>query len=244
MQSYSHTFKPDWLKLRLPLQADYEKVKELLRRSRLHTVCQAAQCPNIWECFSKNTATFMILGKRCTRSCGFCALKKQPHDPPDPDEPSRVAKASSELKLKYVVITSVTRDDLSDGGAEHFARTIEEIRCRLPQTLIEVLIPDFQGDRSALQTVLAARPDVLNHNIETVERLYPTVRPQADYFRSLRLIQHVHEYAPQIPIKSGFMLGLGETADEILTVLKDLRSAYCHMVTIGQYLQPLRIDTT
>ena len=230
--------KPPWLKRRLPVGADYEQVKGLLAQDNLHTVCQEAQCPNMWECFSKHTATFLILGDRCSRNCGFCAVASQPISAPDPQEPLRVARAARKLGLNYVVITSVTRDDLPDGGAAIFAETIREIRKRTPDTLIEVLIPDFQGDLNALKIVLNARPDVLNHNIETVPRLYAVVRPQADYHRSITLIERACQYAPDIPAKSGLMLGLGEQQDEVSAVLDDLLAVGCRMLTLGQYLQP------
>lgn len=230
--------KPPWLRRRLPTGPDYEKLQGMLQKNRLHTVCQEAQCPNIWECFSNHTATFLILGERCTRNCRFCAVATTPLAPPDPEEPQRVAQAVEKLGLRYVVVTSVTRDDLDDGGAGHFARTIAEIRHRVPGTLIEVLIPDFQGDYGALKTVLEAKPNVLNHNIETVPRLYPTVRPQAIYERSVQLIRRVNEYKPGTPAKSGLMLGLGETPDEVRGVLEDLLAAGCRMLTLGQYLQP------
>jgi lipoic acid synthetase len=176
--------KPPWLKRRLPTDASFQEVRGLIEKGRLHTVCQEAKCPNIWECYAQQTATFLIMGSRCTRNCRFCAVAAGPPGPLDPQEPARVAEAVERMGLKYVVVTSVTRDDLPDGGAAHFAATIREIRRRVPGTLVEVLIPDFQGDRAALLTVLEARPDVLNHNIESVSRLYPQVRPQADYLRS------------------------------------------------------------
>jgi lipoic acid synthetase len=232
------TRKPPWLRRRLPGGPQFEKIRALVERGRLHTVCQEAKCPNIWECFSARTATFLILGDRCTRNCGFCAVATGPQGPPDPEEPQRVADAAAAMQLAYVVVTSVTRDDLTDGGACHFAETIGRIRERLPEARIEVLIPDFQGHRHALQRVVQARPDVLNHNIETVARLYPTVRPQAIYARSLELIKRVGVYDPSIPTKSGLMLGLGETEDEIRQTLADLRAAGCRMLTLGQYLQP------
>jgi lipoic acid synthetase len=236
------TSKPPWLKKRLPIGHAYEKVKDLLAREHLHTVCQVARCPNIWECFSKQTATFLILGDRCTRNCRFCAVSNNLPAPLDPDEPKRVAAAAEKLGLvgvgAYVVVTSVTRDDLADGGAGHFARTIGAIRKRSPETLIEVLIPDFQGNSNALATVLAARPDVLNHNIETVPDLYATVRPQADYKRSINLIARVHAETPQIATKSGIMLGLGEDSSAVKGVFEDLLAAGCLVLTIGQYLQP------
>ncbi len=202
--------KPHWLKKRLPTGPAYENVKKLIGKDRLHTVCQEAKCPNIWECFSQHTATFLIMGSRCTRNCRFCSVAQGPAGPPDPAEPARVAAAARQMALKYIVITSVTRDDLADGGASCFASTIVEIRRQIPAAVIEVLIPDFQGDTDALRTVLKARPDVLNHNIETVPRLYPLVRPQARYERSLHLLERVHDFDPKIPTKSGLMLGLGK----------------------------------
>jgi lipoic acid synthetase len=230
--------KPDWLKRRLPTGAAFEKVKGMIGRDRLHTVCQEAKCPNIWECFSHKTATFLIMGSRCTRSCRFCSVPQGNLEPPDPEEPARVAGVSKEMGLKYVVITSVTRDDLADGGAGIFAETIKEIRNQIPDACVEVLIPDFQGSKKALYTVLRANPDVLNHNIETVARLYPRVRPQANYRRSLQLIQRAHEYNPDMPTKSGLMLGLGEVSDEIEKTLADMLQSGCRILTLGQYLQP------
>ncbi len=230
--------KPPWLKKRLPTGPAYENVKNLIGQDRLHTVCQEAKCPNIWECFSQHTATFLIMGSRCTRNCRFCSVAQGPTGPPDAAEPARVAAAARQMGLKYVVITSVTRDDLPDGGAVFFADTIAEIRRQIPAAMIEVLIPDFQGDARALQTVLDAGPDVLNHNIETVPRLYARVRPQAIYARSLQLLQRVQKFDPELPIKSGLMLGLGESADEIRATLKDLADAGCRILTLGQYLQP------
>ena len=204
----------------------------------LHTVCQEARCPNQWECFSRNTATFLIMGDRCTRNCRFCAVLHGPRGEPDPEEPSRVAEAARSLGLDYVVVTSVTRDDLPDGGASLFAETIREIRRKKPGTDVEVLIPDFQGNERALALVLDAGPAVLNHNIETVERLYPEVRPGADYGRSLKLLERARTYSPAIPRKSGMMLGLGETAEEVRGTLRNLLEAGCMMLTLGQYLQP------
>ena len=230
--------KPDWLKRRLPTGPAFEKVKGMIDRDRLHTVCQEAKCPNIWECFSHKTATFLIMGSRCTRSCRFCSVPQGNLEPPDPEEPARVAGVSKEMGLKYVVITSVTRDDLADGGAGIFAETIKEIRKQIPHACVEVLIPDFQGSKKALYTVLHANPDVLNHNIETVVRLYPRVRPQANYRRSLQLIQRAHENNPDLPTKSGLMLGLGEVSDEIEKTLADMLQAGCRILTLGQYLQP------
>jgi lipoic acid synthetase len=230
--------KPPWLLRRLPTGPAYENLRTLLRASRLHTVCQQARCPNIWECFARGTATFLILGSHCTRSCRFCAVGRGRTDPPDPEEPARVAEAAATMGLTYVVVTSVTRDDLPDGGAAHFARTIGEIRRRLPNALVEVLVPDFCGNPDALRTVVEARPDVLNHNVETVRRLYPLVRPQADYGRSLALLGHAKRYSPVLPTKSGLMLGLGETVGEVEEALRDLAQVGCTMLTLGQYLQP------
>jgi lipoic acid synthetase len=232
------TRKPDWLKRRLPTGEAFNQVRELIETGKLHTVCQEAKCPNIWECFSHRTATFLIMGDRCTRNCRFCSVSPGSPAPLDPDEPDRVSEAVERMGLKYVVVTSVTRDDLPDGGATHFAATISAIRRRVPGAEIEVLIPDLQGDRVALATVLAARPNVLNHNIETVPRLYSTVRPQADYRRSLDLLRRSKELAPSIPTKSGLMLGLGESAQELRQTLLDLRDAGCRILTLGQYLQP------
>jgi lipoic acid synthetase len=237
-QSKSHAPKPPWLKKRLPSGPDFENVKVLINESQLHTVCQEAKCPNIWECFSKYTATFLILGDRCTRNCRFCAVTHGPLTPPDPKEPARVAKTAQAMNLQYVVVTSVTRDDLPDGGAGIFADTILEIRNRMPDTKVEVLIPDFQGNAQAIETVLKAHPDVLNHNIETVPRLYSTVRPEAVYARSLELLKSVPTFDPAIPTKSGLMLGLGETSYEIHQTLEDLLDAGCRILTLGQYLQP------
>ena len=230
--------KPRWLKKRLPTGPTFENVKNLIGKDHLHTVCQEARCPNIWECFSQQTATFLIMGSRCTRDCRFCMVAQGPSGPPDPQEPVRVATAARQMALKYIVITSVTRDDLTDGGASFFANTIVEVRRQIPDAVIEVLIPDFQGDADALRTVLKAHPDVLNHNIETVPRLYPIVRPQARYERSLQLLEQVRSFNRQIPTKSGLMLGLGESPAEIRSTLKDLLKVGCGILTLGQYLQP------
>jgi lipoic acid synthetase len=230
--------KPPWLKRRLPSGRTYEKVRDVLKSGQLHTVCQEAKCPNLWECFSQETATFLILGDRCTRDCRFCAVGHGPDNLPDPGEPDRIAEAVFRMKLGYVVVTSVTRDDLPDGGAGHFVQTIKEIRKLTPDIRIEVLIPDFQGDKTALNTVLNAHPDVINHNMETVRTLYSVVRPQADYDRSLFVIQHMANHTTDIPIKSGLMLGLGETRDELIETFENLVEAGCRMLTIGQYLQP------
>jgi lipoic acid synthetase len=237
MTQRSHK-KPHWLKKRLPVGLQYEKVKSLIFKDRLHTVCQEAQCPNIWECFSQQTATFLIMGSRCTRDCRFCSVAQGPVGSPDPSEPVRVAAAARQMGLSYVVITSVSRDDLADGGAVFFANTIEAVHRQIPDAIVEVLIPDFQGDAQALRTVLNAGPDVLNHNIETVPRLYPIVRPQARYRHSLQLLNRVQKHAPGLPTKSGLMLGLGETSAEIRSTLNDLINAGCRILTLGQYLQP------
>jgi len=230
--------KPKWLRRQLPTGSAYEKVKGMIKGDQLHTVCQEAKCPNMWECFSHKTATFLIMGSRCTRNCRFCSVQPGPLEPPDPEEPGRVADVAHRMDLKYVVVTSVTRDDLPDGGAFLFAETIRAIRSKMPQACVEVLIPDFQGSRQALYRVLEARPDVLNHNIETVARLYPKVRPQASYDRSMMLIQRAREYDPAMPTKSGLMLGLGEEQSEVQKALEDLVAAGCSILTLGQYLQP------
>ena len=230
--------KPPWLKKRLPPFQDLARVKSILDSADLHTVCEEARCPNLGECFSKGTATILILGRICTRNCGFCAVEQGVSASPDAEEPEKVSQAVKKMGLQYVVITSVTRDDLPDGGASHFARTIQAIRALDRRIRIEVLIPDFKGDLSSLVAVLKERPDVLNHNIETVPRLYQDVRPQADYRRSLHLLKRAKEGGPQALTKSGFMLGLGETEEEIVSLLRDLSDAGCDLLTIGQYLQP------
>ena len=230
--------KPAWLKKRIPSIQEIEKVKAILGRGNLHTVCEEARCPNLGDCFSKGTATFLILGRVCTRNCGFCAVERGTPLPLNESEPETVARAVGELKLQYVVLTSVTRDDLQDGGASHYAEAIRAIQALDPGVKIEVLIPDLNGDRTALETILKEQPDVLNHNIETVPRLYPQVRPQADYKRSLELIKRAKEIGPSLLTKSGFMLGLGETQEEVLNLLTGLREVGCDFLTIGQYLQP------
>ena len=229
---------PDWIRVRAG--SGGRETRHVLRNHGLSTVCEEARCPNRSECFSKPTATFMILGAGCTRNCGFCSVDHSGPQPVDESEPEKVAGAAAELGLKYVVVTSVTRDDLPDGGSGHFARTIAAIRRRIPAAKIEVLTPDFRGDCDALRTVLDAGPDVFNHNVETVERLYPIVRPDAGYRRSLRLLQAAAAPASGILIKSGFMLGLGETTEEVIGLLGDLRGAGCDFVTVGQYLRPSR----
>ena len=230
--------KPSWLKKRIPPIQEIEKVRAILGRGDLHTVCEEARCPNLGDCFSKGTATFLILGRVCTRNCGFCAVERGDPVPLGEAEPETVARAVRELKLQYVVVTSVTRDDLRDGGASHYANVIRAIRAQDPGVKIEVLIPDLKGDRAGLAIILRERPDVLNHNVETVPRLYPQVRPQADYGRSLELLKSAKEAEPSILTKSGLMLGLGETHEEVLNLLADLREVGCDFLTIGQYLQP------
>ncbi len=230
--------KPPWLKRPIPSGVTYQQIQKLLKKSKLHTVCQEARCPNLGECFSHGTATFLILGDHCTRNCGFCAVAHGPLGAPAPEEPARVAEAVKGMGLRHVVITSVTRDDLPDGGARQFAETIRAIQKKTPDARVEVLIPDFQGSLSALKTVIEAHPHVLNHNIETVPRLYPSVRPGAIYERSLQLLMRVQNLDPSIPTKSGLMLGLGETPKEIRQTLLDLLQVGCSLLTLGQYLQP------
>ena len=230
--------RPAWIRVPAPTGDAYRELKALVGSQRLHTVCESARCPNIGECWQSRTATFMILGETCTRRCAFCAVTSGTPAPCDPDEPRRVADAVAALGLRYAVVTSVTRDDLPDGGAALFADTIRRIRAAVPACQIEVLIPDFQGDAAALATVVDAHPDVLNHNIETVARLYTLVRPQADYHRSLDLLRRVKTLDAAQTTKSGLMLGLGETEEEILGALRDLRAVACDIVTLGQYLRP------
>jgi lipoyl synthase len=230
--------KPEWLKVRAPGSDNYRRLKGLMRSLNLHTVCEEANCPNIGECWHHGTATFMIMGGTCTRSCGYCNVVHGRPDALDAAEPANVAHAVHTLGLDYVVVTSVDRDDLADCGAGHFAATIRETRDRAPFCRIEVLIPDFKGDETSLRTVLDARPDVLNHNIETVPRLYRTARPGGKYARALELLDRSRTYAPSIPTKSGLMVGLGEEFDEVVDTLRDLRTAGVQIVTIGQYLRP------
>ncbi len=230
--------KPEWLKVRAPGSENYLRLKGLMRTLGLHTVCEEANCPNIGECWSHGTATFMILGDTCTRSCGYCNVTHGTPRPADAGEPIKVASAIHAMALDYVVITSVDRDDLADCGAGHFARTIAETRQRIPRCRIEVLVPDFKGSEASLRVVLAAGPDVLNHNIETVPRLYRTARPGGRYDRALELLDRSRTIAPSIPTKSGLMVGLGEEWDEVVATLGDLRAAGCQIVTIGQYLRP------
>ena len=229
---------PEWLKKRVPSPHTVGLVEEMMRGSKLHTVCESARCPNIGECWSKQTATFMILGDICTRNCGFCAIKVGRPLEVDDDEPRRVAEAAKEMGLKHVVVTSVARDELPDEGAGHFAATIRALRHVIPGVIVEVLTPDFKGKRWCIRLVVQAHPDIYNHNIETVERLSPAVRPQAKYERTLDLLQSVTNMDPTIHTKSGIMLGLGETHEEVLQTLRDLREAGVSAVTIGQYLRP------
>ncbi len=232
------TGKPSWLRRKLPSGPEYERIRAKIGKGRLHTVCQEANCPNQFECFSARTATFLIMGATCTRNCRFCNIEGGKPGPLDSDEPRRVAEAAAGMELRYVVVTSVTRDDLANGGADHFAATIQALRRAIDGVRVEVLIPDFQGRRASLETVLAARPDVLNHNMETVARLYDIARPQADYRQSLELLARVKGIDPAIPAKSGIMLGLGETETEVRQVIADVYATGCRMLTIGQYLQP------
>jgi lipoic acid synthetase len=232
--------KPEWLKARAPVGENYHELKKLARGLGLHTVCESAQCPNIGECWNHGTATFMLLGNLCTRRCGFCAVPKGRPDPIDQDEPQRVARAVASLGLKHAVVTSVNRDDDNVGGARIFARTIEEIRNLTPNCWVEVLIPDFQGSDEALRIVLSAVPDVLNHNTETVPRLYRVARSGARYGRTLQLLQNAKKFKPGIVTKSGVMVGLGETIPELLDVFRDLAAAGVDVLTVGQYLRPSR----
>ena len=230
--------KPEWLKARVPGGESYSRLKNMIDERKLHTVCEEARCPNMGECWNAGTATFMILGDTCTRSCGFCNVKTGKMHLVDEDEPRRVGEAVGLMNLRHAVITSVNRDELFDGGAHVFANTIQEIRKRLPLCKVEVLIPDFMGSEDALNIVLDAQPDVLNHNIETVPRLYRTVRPQAHYHRTLELLERAKMRG--FTTKTGLMVGLGETADEVIDVMADLRAVNCDIFTIGQYLQPTK----
>lgn len=230
--------RPEWLRAPAPAGENYRELKSLIERLRLHTVCASAACPNVGECWNRRIATFMILGNVCTRRCGFCAVQKGAPLAVDYDEPERVAEASAAMGLRYAVVTSVNRDDRKDGGAELFALTIRAIRERIPGCRVEVLIPDFQGSHAAMDIVLAAAPDVLNHNTETVPRLYRQVRLGARYERSLEILAYAKVARPDIPTKSGLMLGLGETMDEVRAVLGDLRAHHVDLLTLGQYLRP------
>lgn len=230
--------KPEWLKVRFPAGPGYERIRELMGARELHTVCEEARCPNIGDCWSRGTATFMILGDTCTRSCGFCAVKTGRPGIYDTGEPARVAAAVRDMGLRHAVVTSVNRDELPDGGAAIFAGTIRWIRRLSPETTIEVLVPDFKGNRDALATVMSAEPEILNHNTETVPRLYRRVRPQADYAQSLEVLRHAKELDPGAVTKSGVMVGLGETFDELVRVFADLARQAVDILTVGQYLQP------
>jgi lipoic acid synthetase len=233
-----NTPKPEWLRIRVQSGGNYSEVENILKDLSLNTVCEEANCPNKMECFNRKTATFMILGRICTRNCTFCNVEKNKPQPVDEDEPIHVAKAVNALNLHHVVITSVTRDDLPDGGADHFARVINEIKKLDKKVTVEVLIPDFKGSIEALNKVADAMPEVINHNVETVPRLYPSVRPMAVYKRSLKLLDNVKNRNSKIFTKSGIMLGLGENKEEVIEVLKDLRDVDCDFLTIGQYLAP------
>lgn len=230
--------KPPWLRVKMPAGETYFELKRLVREHQLHTVCEEAMCPNIGECWNQRSATFMLLGETCTRSCGFCAVHTGRPQPIDEDEPERVADAIATLNLRYAVITSVNRDDVLNGGSHIFAATIRAVRRRLPDCHVEVLIPDFKGNWEALAEVVEARPDVLNHNLESIARLYDRVRPQAKYERSLELIARTKQLDPSMTTKSGIMVGLGEEMDELLDTLRDLHRSQCDLVTIGQYLRP------
>ena len=231
---------PEWARKGSPLAPGSRPVRVLLREKALHTVCEEARCPNLGECFARGTATFMLLGDRCTRRCGYCSVSTARPLPPDPGEPARVAEAAARMGLRYVVLTSVNRDDLGDGGAAHFAATVRALHAALPEAGVEVLTPDFKGEREALRVVLDAAPEVFNHNIETVPRLFPRLRPQGSYERSLELLHAAKQLQPGRVTKSGLMVGLGETDAEIEPVLRDLRAASVDTVTIGQYLRPTR----
>ncbi len=230
--------RPKWLRAPAPVGRNYRELKELIADLNLHTVCESAACPNVGECWNRRTATFMILGNVCTRRCGFCAVQKGAPLAVDYDEPRRVAEAVAIMGLRYAVVTSVNRDDRKDGGAEIFALTIEAIRARIPGCQVEVLVPDFQGSRAAMKIVMDARPDVLNHNTETVPRLYRQVRLGARYERSLDMLEYAKQLNPDTPVKSGLMLGLGEMREEVLQVMRDLRAHHVDILTLGQYLRP------
>jgi lipoic acid synthetase len=231
---------PEWFRLKLPTASAYFATRNLIDDLNLHTVCESARCPNHWECWSKGTATFMIAGDRCTRACGFCAVDTRKPLALEADEPERVAEATRRMKLKHVVITAVARDDLADGGAAHFQKVIERVRAVNPEIVIEVLTPDFLDDDAAIDTVLAARPEIFNHNLETIRRLTPEVRSVATYERSLSVLKKVKQRAPDIYSKSGLMLGLGETEAELHEAMRDLRAVGCDLLTLGQYLQPTK----
>ena len=229
---------PSWLIKKIPKSPNIKKIRTLINDDSIHTVCESAKCPNIGECYSKNTVTFMILGGVCTRSCRFCSVSKGMPSILDPKEPENVAKAAKKLGLKYVVITSVTRDDLADGGAGHFADTIRAVRETESEIKVEVLIPDLQGDEQNLYKIIGAKPNIINHNLETVPSLYSRIRPQADYKRSLKVLKTAKKLRSSLYTKSGIMVGLGEKQEEVVRLMKDLRSVDCDILTIGQYLQP------
>ncbi len=231
---------PEWFRLQLPTASAYFATRNLIEDLKLHTVCESARCPNHWECWSKGTATFMIAGDRCTRACGFCAVDTRKPMALEADEPERVAEAARRMQLKHMVITAVARDDLVDGGAAHFQKVIKRVREVTPEVLIEVLTPDFKDEDGPINTVIAARPDIFNHNIETVRSLSSKVRSVATYERSLSVLSKVKKRAPEIYTKSGLMLGLGETKEELLEAMTDLRSVGCDLLTLGQYLQPTK----
>lgn len=232
--------KPEWLKVSFPAGENYRRIDRYHRQEGLHSVCRSAACPNQGECWNRGTATFMILGNQCTRTCAFCNVTHAHPVAPDPDEPARVATAIAELKLNHAVITSVTRDDLDDCGAAQFAALVREIKHRAPVCRIELLIPDLAGNLNALELILQTQPDILGHNLETIPRLYPEVRPEADYHRSLNVLSNVRQLAPKIITKSGLMLGMGETENEVHQVMTDLRARDCQLLTLGQYLAPTK----
>ncbi len=229
---------PEWLRRPIPHRGEKETVERILKQHKLATVCVEAKCPNRGECYCNGTATFMIMGEVCSRNCGFCSVSSGTLDGLDPGEPERLASAAAQMNLRHVVVTSVTRDDLPDGGAGHFAATVAAIKEKLPKATVEVLTPDFNGSTEALRTVLASSPDVFNHNVETVPRLYTSIRPQADYKQSLHVLETAHELSPETPVKSGLMVGLGETKEEVIEVFRDLHRHGCSMLTVGQYLRP------
>ncbi len=229
---------PDWLKVNIPSGKNFVKMKSLLRSTKLHTICEEAKCPNIAECFKNGTAVFLILGKICTRNCLYCNVTHGKPDLLNPKEPEEIAESVKKLRLKYVVITSVTRDDLPDGGASVFAETINKVKNLNPKCMIEVLIPDFKGNISSLKTIINSKPDVINHNIEVVKELFSNIRPEGDYKISLKLLSNIKKLKDNIKTKSGFMIGIGETYDQIINTMKDLRRSDVDFLTIGQYLQP------
>ena len=231
---------PDWLKVKIGSGPNFTKMKSLLRTAKLHTICEEAKCPNIAECFNRGTAVFLILGDTCTRNCRYCNVNHGIPEPVNQNEPREIAQSVKTLGLSYVVITSVTRDDIEDGGALAFFQTIKEIKKTNPNCKVEALIPDFKGDELSLKTVLESEPDVLNHNIEVVEELFPKIRPEGNYQISLKLLKNIKKYAPSVKSKSGFMVGLGETKEQLISTMKDLRSSKVEILTIGQYLQPSR----